>query len=348
MFNRFSYFFSFLSIFYILSVFAINKEALDYLEKLREKEYVALKEVCIAGGASQQEIEKILQCYKDFKHIHAKKFFSEKNPDFFHDPKLAEFPMGDSNVLEETKKILLECGINPESISIRYQERYPGEKEKKIEEEYRFIAKFPKFIISVLDKIYKKRGASAYVDFSTNHLTQNAKKLSEITFVDNFVEKLHPQIFHQELVITKRGVATNYCRFRHTIEHEASHLLEGHVMIIFSTSLFTNKNYTNLWKKFCYRQEVIADVRRYFDSSDHAHLLNALRKFHLFVGKGKRSDIHPTCKSTYKRLKKINQMTWNIPFYNYIYFELGRNMLYLTIPLVVGWYIGKKLKWIRD
>lgn len=42
-----------LAILFISKAFSINKQALEYLEKLRQKEYTALKHLCVAGKISE-------------------------------------------------------------------------------------------------------------------------------------------------------------------------------------------------------------------------------------------------------------------------------------------------------
>ena len=78
-------------------------------------------------------------------------------------------------------------------------------------------------------------------------------------------------------------------------------------------------------------------MRRYFDSSSNQEqLLNALRAKHTRFIQGKSDEIHPTCKSTHKRLEKINQMTWKIPSYEYTYFELGKNQIPFFVFLIAA------------
>jgi len=330
---------NFLQVLAILCIFnadAINKEALGYLEKLREKEYTALRKLCGISRMPRQEIEQIIQFYKDFKHIHAKKFFSEKNPDFFHDPKLAEFKMGDSNVLEETKKILQECGINPESISIRYKETH--EKKRTL--------------------------ASVHCDVKNTEILKNLNSLTN---------NLNAANFHHELTIRTSLIQQGGFAFTHTIRHEIGHLLEGDP--IMAKLLKNSQNYLGgdylkkinieMFEKFSketgvktsyiekiiismflkelrkryqyfkYRKEVLAEVRMYLESPNKESFLKILCAYYLWSHEFRKKirpawffkinirltkffsgnpwGTHPTSYSTYKRLLKINYLTWKIP-----------------------------------
>lgn len=326
------------SIFCAFSTHTINKQALEYLEKLREKEYVALRKLCRIGRMPQQEIEQIIQFYKDFKHIHAKKFFSQKNADFFHDPKLAEFNTKDSNVLEETKKILRECGINPESITIRYKETH--EKEQTV--------------------------ASVYCD------VKNAEILKDL---GSLTGSLNSTNFHHELTIRTSLIKQGGLLFSHAIRHEIGHLLEGDAIL--TKLLSNNKNYIGgnrlrkinneeivrrfskeigtkasyiektilsmLLKELCrryeyfkYRKEALTDVRMYFETKEESRFLVTLCWYYVNNYKCIKKirsqwflkirtrlkkffrrhtwETHPTNYSTYKRLLKINDLTWKIPY----------------------------------
>jgi len=326
----FLFIFIFFSTVFFVSQAITNAEKLQkakiYLETLREKEYAALKNVLIYANTSPDIIEHYMKFYKDFKQKYAQEIFVHKNQSSFHDPRLAEFPMGNSNILEETKKLLRKCKINPESISIEYDEN----RNQTIEQRYTFFSNLPKFILNPLNTIYLlfSLHAVAYVNVEMN---KNLVAENEKIYLENFIEALSQGKLYFKLAITKRGVLSNYSLFNHIILHEASHLLEGDVVIsstlpsVTGDLLKNDQKFSKILNNFGLRQEIIADVRMYLELGQK-HLLHALRAHHVFV-KGTRGQTHPATYSTYKRLTKINKATWNIPFYKYIFFEGGISLL---------------------
>lgn len=314
------------------------KKIKEYLEKLREKEYAALKEVLTYLNTPQEKIEQYLEFYQDFKATYAQEVFVEKNPSSFHDPRLAEFSIGNSNFLEEIKKILKLCKINPESISIEYDENY----NPSLEQQYKIFSRLPLFLLNFFNKIYLlfSLHADAYV---TTKINEKLIKEDEKIYIDDFKEALAQGKLCFNLRITKRGtMLNNYSWFNHLVLHEISHLLEGDPFIhsvlpnqeINKKILENDQKFTKIWNNFVLRGEIIADIRMYLELGEK-HLVHALRTHHTLLTKGARDQIHPSMYSTYKRLMKINKATWNIPFYKYIFFEQGTSV-FKSIAVGIG------------